>query len=285
MNGRTILVPTDFSDTSIRAVQYAAALALHFGAKIMLLHAVGIHASTTAQENSFIMAEEVARIEEDELSRLRLQYARKYPALEIEAASRLGFPVEVIAEYATSTHPDLIVMGTRGASGIKEMLIGSNTASLIRKTTYPIIAVPEDAEFRGISHIAFATNMHRDDVRHIKEIIALFGNDQPKITLLHTEGEHTRDAEAAFESWFHNEVLAKVDYTNLDTECLDEADLTRSLHQYIGINEVDLLVMATRKKNFIERIFDRSITEQMVFHSHTPIMVLHAGVSKGEMVF
>jgi len=285
MNARTILVPTDFSDTSLRALEYAASIALQFGGKIRLLHAVGIHSSTVVQDSSFSMAEEVAQLEEDELARLRLHFMRKHPTLEIEATSRLGFPVEVIAEHASSTQPDLIVMGTRGASGIREMLIGSNTASLIRKTTNPLIAVPEQAEFRGIRHIAFATNMHRDDVSHIREIIALLGKDEPKITLLHIEGGHSRDAEAAFESWFHHEVLPKVDYTNIETDCLDEADLIRTLHQYIDMNEVDLLVTATRKRNFIERIFDRSITESLIFHSHTPIMVLHAGVSKGEMVF
>ena len=165
------------------------------------------------------------------------------------------------------------------------MLIGSNTASLIRKTTNPLIAVPENAEYSGIRNIAFATNMHGDDVRHIREIINLFGKDQPKITLLHIEGKHTRDAEAAFESWFHKEILSALDYTNIVTECLDESDLTRSLHEYITLNEVDLLVTATKKRNFIERIFDRSITERLVFHSQTPILVLHAAISKGEMVF
>ena len=167
---KTILAPTDFSDTAINALHYAASLALHFGGRLRLLHAIGIHASSASQEASFAMADEVARIEEDELAKLRLMFIRKYPSLEIDASSELGFPVEVIASFAAETKPDLIVMGTRGASGIREILIGSNTASLIRKTICPLIAVPDGVDYSGIRKIAFATDMHRDDVQHILQI-------------------------------------------------------------------------------------------------------------------
>lgn len=280
----TLLVPTDFSEPSLKALNYAARVAADFGGKVIIFHAVGLHISSTSEEAEFISAGELEKIENEQLAQLRLSISKKYPKIQFEAASRIGFPIESINEMVVEHKADLVVMGTRGASGMKEILVGSNTSNLIRNTDCPVIAVPEESEYSGIEKIVFATNMQSDDVTCLNKIVKMFGKNNPAITLLHIEDGHQRDPEAALQKWFMGEVLPSVKYSNLFAECISETDIVKTLHDYLSTNKVDLLVTATKKRNFIERIFDRSITQRLVFHTHIPLLALHSHASKGEVI-
>jgi nucleotide-binding universal stress UspA family protein len=192
--------------------------------------------------------------------------------------------VEEIKNACNENNIDLVVMGTKGAGGLKEVLVGSNTGSLIHSTDCPVLAVPEEAVFKGLNHIVFATNMLKDDIQSIRNIIRLFGSMQPKITLLHIEDGHQRDAEAAVTNWFRTEVLPTINYPSLEVEVIPETDIIKTLHTFLDDHKADLLVTATRKRNLIERIFDRSITHKLVYHTHIPLLALHTHGTKGEMV-
>lgn len=281
---RTILVPTDFSDPSLKAIQYATTIAGEAACKIIIFHAVSLHLSATVEEPQFYIAGELEKIENEQLVHLKYQLQKRHPAIQFECISRTGFPVESIKEIASEVDVDLIVMGTRGASGIKGILVGSNTSSLIEHTQVPVLAVPEETEYSGIRRIVFATNMQKDDIRCLKSIIEMFSSQKPSITLLHIEDGHQRDPEAALTNWFREEVIPAIDYPNLQAESISETDIVRALDEYLRSNKIDLLVTATKKRNFIERIFDRSITKKLVFHSSIPLLALQANQSKGEII-
>ncbi len=280
-----ILVPTDFSESANSALEYAANLVSKTGGEITLFHAISIHVSNTTEETEFITTSELERIEKEQLIQLKMSVSKRFPKVQFHCLSKMGFPVELISETVSEVKSDLVIMGTRGASGMKEMLVGSNTASLIQATECPVLAVPEQTSFSGINKIVFATNMQKEDISCLKKLIQLFGKDEnAAITLLHIEDGHSRDPEAALQSWFHSEVLPQVTYKHLFAESISETEIVKTLHDYLSINKVDLLVTATRKRNFIERIFDRSITKRLVFHTHIPLLAFHAHGSKGEMV-
>lgn len=280
---KTILVPTDFSEPSLKAIQYATTMA-GTTTKIILFHAISLHLSATIEEPQFYMAGELEKIENEQLLQLRHQLKKRYPAHHFESISRTGFPVDTIRQVAAENHADLIVMGTRGASGIKGLLVGSNTSSLIEHTTLPVLAIPEETQYAGIRKIVFATNMQQDDIRCLQQIISLFSAQQPSITLLHIEDGHQRDPEAALATWFHNEVLPAIDYPQLYAECISETEIVKTLDEYLRENQIDLLVTATKRRNFVERIFDRSITRKLVFHTSIPLLALQAHRSKGEVI-
>ncbi|MBL7923014.1 MAG: universal stress protein [Bacteroidia bacterium] len=279
-----ILVPTDFSEPATKALHFAAKIAGENNSKVIIFHAVGLHLAVTAEEAEFNNAFELEKIENEQLAALRLSLGKRYPKTEFEALTKTGFPVELIPECASSRGVDLIVMGTRGASGMKEILVGSNTSSLIRHTEIPVLAVPEESEYQGMNKIVFATNMQPDDIVSLKKIIALFGKKNPEITLLHIEDGHARDPEAALRNWFQTEVLPTIKYAGIKAESISETDIVKTLHDYLSVNKTDLLVTATRKRNFIERIFDRSITQRLVFHTKIPLLAIHSHGSKGEIV-
>jgi nucleotide-binding universal stress UspA family protein len=281
---KSIIVPTDFSDHALKAVQYAAMIAAETGSRIVLFHAVSLHLSASIEEPPLNFPGDFEKVEQEQLIHLKHQLQKRYPRVEIDSCSKTGFPVEGINEIAAEKNAWMIIMGTRGANGLKELLVGSNTSSLIQHTEVPVLAIPDECEYNGIKKIVFATNMQKDDIRCLKKIIEYFGHASPVITLLHVEEGKLRDPEAALQSWFHTEVLPVVNYTHLQAECINETDIVKSLDEYLRHNKTDLLVTATRKRNLIERIFDRSITRKLIFHTHIPLLAMHTHASKGEMI-
>ncbi len=280
-----ILIPTDFSEASLKAVHYASRLAHQIVAEITLFHATGLPIISTAQELEAVAAIDLERIESEQLQQLAQKMQRLYPKMKFLTLMANGFPIQEISQIAKNGQTDLIIMGTRGANGLKELLVGSNTASLIQRTEVPVMAVPEKAEFNSLSKIVFACNLLADDVHSIREIIRLFGKLNPEITLLHIDDGHNKDAEKEMKNWFDQYVAPSIDYPSLKMQTISDSDIVRALDKYISVQGSNILVTATRKRNFFDRIFDRSITKKLAYHTHVPLLALHAHTSKGEMVF
>jgi nucleotide-binding universal stress UspA family protein len=279
-----LLIPTDFSDSALKATEYGLGLAGALKSEVLLFHATGLPMLQSTEDVELLASRDLERMENEQLARVKYQMKQLHPEVIVSVNSTTGFAVEEIKNACNENNIDLVVMGTKGAGGLKEVLVGSNTGSLIHSTDCPVLAVPEEAVFKGLNHIVFATNMLKDDIQSIRNIIRLFGSMQPKITLLHIEDGHQRDAEAAVTNWFRTEVLPTINYPSLEVEVIPETDIIKTLHTFLDDHKADLLVTATRKRNLIERIFDRSITHKLVYHTHIPLLALHTHGTKGEMV-
>ncbi|CAN5454764.1 universal stress protein [soil metagenome] len=282
---RNILVPTDFSEPAMKAIHFAANLAVAFRCKLTLYHAIGIPYLTSPEELEMSTTIDLERIESEQLYHLRNQLALEFKDITIEAQTSTGFTVEEIRSLARDGRIDLVVMGTRGASSFRELLMGSNTSSLVQQTECPVLAIPENTLFQGINKIVFACNLIKDDVQSLIRLIEMFKNVNPEITLLHVHDGHTVHAEKEMENWMQNTVRPTVKYNKLNAITVIDTDIVKSLHNYLSENPTDLLVTATRKRNFFEKIFDPSISRKLIFHTHIPLLVLHKHGSKGEMIF
>lgn len=280
-----ILVPTDFSESAMKAIHFAANLAEAFRCKLTLYHAIGIPYLTSPEDLEITTTIDLERIESEQLYHLRNQLALQFRNITIEAQTSTGFPVEEIRSLARDGRIDLVVMGTKGASSFRELLMGSNTSSLVQQTECPVLAIPENTLFHGINKIVFAVNMIKDDVHSLSRLIEMFKNTNPEITLLHVNDGHSDQSEKEMESWMQQSVRKFIKYDKLKAVTVTDTDIVKSLHNYLSENSTDLLATATRKRNFFEKIFDPSISRKLIFHTHTPLLVLHKHGSKGEMIF
>lgn len=282
---KKILIPVDFSDTARKAMDYGAALASKNGLSVLLLHVTSLHLSGMLPDSQMITTEDIEEIENEQLVKWRIEAENRFPGVRFETRSMTGFPIEWIKNCAEEEQVELVLMGTKGAQGLQEMVLGSNTSTLINQTDCPVLAIPEDAAYKGIRRIVIATNLEKEDHLMIRQTIALFGKEKPQIVLLHIEGSGERDPEAALMNWFHTDILPKIDYPGLRPVCVEESNVIDALEHYLDREKPDMLVTSTRKRNFFERIFERSVTQKMVFHTHTPLLALHVHESKGRVIF
>lgn len=281
----SILFPTDFSPVAENALEFAVAVARAQSCKIILFHATSIHLAGVQMDESLISVDEMENIENEQLLAFKIKAEKKYPEVRFVSKSEIGFPIELIKEELKNGESCFVVMGTKGSQGMQDLFLGSQTAGVINHADCPVLAIPADARFTGYRKITLATNLEKDDIIALQQIITIFGKSNPEITLLHIENGSRRDPEAALVNWFHSEVLPHVQYEHLNTLCIEDNDVVKSLNAFLLENPTDVLVTSTRKRNFFERIFDRSITRQMVYHTHTPILALHVHQSKGQVVF
>ena len=138
---RKILCPTDFSDESYRAIDYAAELARQFGATVVLAHVVHVPSGELHQPDgrtlTFREAEQRSR---DKLEELRQQRLLSCPGAHVVAVE-VGDPYEQLAEVARRLAVDLIVTSTHGRTGLSHLAMGSVAEKLIRHAPCPLLVV------------------------------------------------------------------------------------------------------------------------------------------------
>ena len=149
---RTILVPVDFSDNSASALDYAVDLAKALDAKLELLHCYQINVGGVSPYG-IVLPENFERDCRDAAGQQLARWAEKATAAGVSVGQRLSplFPSEAIASTAEEMNADLIVMGTRGLTGLKHVLLGSVAERTIRTATGPgrTVRHPELASGRG----------------------------------------------------------------------------------------------------------------------------------------
>ncbi len=154
---RTILVPTDFSETAANALDYAAELAVFTQSKIVLFHAY--HMPTIISEVPFVTTSQDFQLEErsnDQLNLVVKELSRKFGSkLNIEYISSAGFLSDIIPEIAKEKKCDIIIMGTQGA-GATSSFFGSNTMEVIKHTHCNLLAIPDKVKFQKIDKIVLA---------------------------------------------------------------------------------------------------------------------------------
>lgn len=140
---KKILVPTDFSEHSEKAVQYGAALAAKFGAELHLLHSLET-IPILGGEGSFYPPESKAELEAAAVKQLDDLKRTITDDVKVVRQAKHGHPFVEIVRYAKDTGIDLIVIGTHGRGAIAHMLLGSVAERVVRKAPCPVLAVRDE---------------------------------------------------------------------------------------------------------------------------------------------
>ncbi len=277
---KTILVPTDFSSYANKALNYAVSIAKKNKAAIILLHACELIHSPYQDEKTMI-EEHNQSIEEESNSRLE---ALKKTIVETEGLQVInelydGDVIESILEAARSYQPELIVMGTLGKTGLKNLILGSKTAALLSKTDIPVIAIPHDVEWLEPKKMLLALNDPKVDIALLKPVFDLADLFQSNIqaaifsdTREEAIGlmEHSRSIHSIQEKL--QEVYAG---TLVDTVHLSGQDFLDTMEEYISNNHINLLAMITHKRNVVQSLFNRSMTRKMCYHTTVPLLSIN----------
>ena len=277
---KQILVPTDFSTCADNAVNFAVQSAKIFPVEVMLLHAFEVKGNIYTdymgvnKEFNQSLLDEV----ENKLSQLKSSI-EKTEGIVVTTYIFKGTVNEAILQTAEDKNIDLIVMGTLGASGIKEKVWGSNASAIIGNSKVPVMVIPYEYEWKKPKNILIATNhfekepatlnflFNLADLYKAKMQVAVFTNedDDNTITLL----EHTRKTQ-------EYEIMLKKKYKEemLTATQLFGKEFEVTLEDYIRQNEIDILAMVTYQRSLWARIFHPSITKRMSYHTKIPLLAI-----------
>jgi nucleotide-binding universal stress UspA family protein len=270
---KTILVPTDFSENAGNAMRYAIELAKQERARIVLVHAFDL-TQVIPYTSGLFVANDIQSIEKNAVAGLEQACSEiQNSKIECEYLNTEGAVVSVILHTIGTINPDLVVMGTKGAGGIKEMLLGTNTAAVMEQAQCPVIGVPEKAVFKGIRKISYAADYQVCDLDALKALTGIAGSFQAGISILHiSDNEQNRVFEESCMEEFKKKVKKTVGFEPLSFKLEFGLHVQDVLEKYIDAESPDLLAMSIRHRTLLEKICGRSVTKQMMFHSHVPLL-------------
>lgn len=273
-----ILVPTDFSKNALNALKYAVAFAKKEKAKIILVHAY--HQSLYVASLESIDYSNQIIDELEKFSNIKLEQicnkVIKAEKISCTFLSKYGLATDVIEETVKKEKINFVIMGTKGSTALENVIMGSITAKIIGKLTCPVIAVPEKAKFNSIKKITFATDYNNADISELKTLVNIAKPFKAQINLLHIAvGEYSLSEEHALLEKYVKKTTSKIDYNNLSFQLLIGENVQKSLQEYISKKSTSILAISTKKRNIIEKLFGRSLTKKISYHSNIPIIAFH----------
>lgn len=270
-----ILLPTDFSDNAWNTIVYALKLYKDQPCHFFFLHATKIRLKNSAISSSKLsdVIKEAAAKEMQSLKVLveASTTCKHHKFMSIISSSDIKDAIEV----AVIKHNiDIVVLGTKGATGAKKLFFGSNTVAIIKRMRLcPILVVPDDYDFVVPKQIAFPTDFIRQ-YNHVQlqPIIALAALYNSKIRIVHINKEkelsHLQEA---------NLELLKgcLKPTEFSFHWMpDYIKLTEEINVFIEELKIDMLVMLNYKHSFIQDIVNEPVVENIGFNPKIPFLVV-----------
>lgn len=268
-----ILVPTDFSSCADNALDQAIKLAEKYSAKLTVITAY--HVPSAGGASVLVNLEEDLRESaEEQLKELGEKIREKHPSLDLNLFSSYNLPINAVLKAIKDKYIDVVVMGTTGATGAKEVFIGSTTASLINKVKVPIFAVPENYKSDGLKKIFLATDLKdiksSDSLEFVKNLAKKYN---AKVEVMNVAEKPNPDESFEIISEaieMDNEFMGVKHHFNF----LESDNVEQAILDFVD-EEDSLIAVINRERNFFNRLFHKSISKKLAMHSQVPILILH----------
>jgi nucleotide-binding universal stress UspA family protein len=271
---KTILVPTDFSEEAQHALDFAAQLAGKTDSEVLLYHIVE-HPSVPAFETTGgglpDVMEDVYFVKLVESANKTLEeYKEKFTNIKISTKTDLGNPFVRITERIAESNVDLIVMGTKGASGLQEIFIGSNTERVVRNASCPVVTMSNPCKIEEINKIAYPTNFADDDEELLAKVKKLQELFDARLQIVKINTPHSYIDNRVFRKKAA-ELVEKNGIENYDIHIYNAFNEEEGIVYFCDEFQIDFVVMATHGRKGFMHFFLGSVAEDVVNHSPIPV--------------
>jgi nucleotide-binding universal stress UspA family protein len=270
-----ILVPTDFSDTATKALELAIQIAKRSDAQLLIVHIYLL--PVLPARNTFYSDQgkgmDNLRKAEDELQRLtEAMTSLKEVKYETKAISMYG-PVE-IPDILIGLSADLIIMGTHGNEGLKKLILGSNTFSIIDKSPCPVLIVPEMQSLPEIKNIGLSYDGGIiEDLSRLSILVWITKLMAADLQVFRVRNPEENISPEVLE----NNVQPLLDYLKVSHDSYSEIEgirVTEGLEQVIAENNIDMLVTIPRQNFLLREFFAGSVTKKLSLRIRIPLLVI-----------
>ncbi|MBA3900298.1 MAG: universal stress protein [Bacteroidetes bacterium] len=276
MKNSSILVPIDFSDNSLAAIDYAVEIAIILDSKITLLHCFQHETPLYNHDTqNFVRTLNKSLILEhtEKLEQLISKYILQEKQPEFEIVVKEGSLNSIIKDNVEALSPDFIVMGTKGITNKNFGGMGSNTKAVIDLGLAPVIVIPENSEFKGLKKAIYATDFNYSDLAGIKFLVNLAKPVNGELILVHLIKADERDVAQIEANKFSRMLNEHVKYEHISLQLIDRKDIIDTLGLLAKTHQANLISMTTRKrKGFFDKVFEKSLTQDMAMFTSVPLL-------------
>ncbi len=269
---KTILIPTDFSTDANNALEYGLDIATESKAKVVLLNAYEIPytASSIMSDKIFGVLEEGSLKGLEELAQ---KLREKHPQVEIGIKAYRGDLKNYVSAASFQQHYDMIVMGTKGAGSIENVIFGSTTTAVLEKSAVPVLAVPAKAQYGAITSIAYASDYQKEDLEIIQKLTDIARSFKASIKIVHIVEQDFDDFEEIVRfKGFQSMVKESINFEGISFDKVVADNFEKGLNQYISEHKISLLALTTHKRSFLAKLLVPSLTKMIAMHAEVPVI-------------
>lgn len=276
---KKILVPVDFSKHSEYAMEVAAILAAENKSEIVVLHMLGLSEAAFPDNE----AEEVAE------ARYFMKLAKERFSSFLDKPYLKGIKItEIVQNYkifseirnvAREQGIDLIVMGSHGTGGMREIFVGSNTEKVVRGSEVPVLVIKKRMPHFRHHRIVYAMDFKTDNLKAYTQAMALFAQWKSEVHLVHVNQPNIqflstsqlKELSGAFFKKAHDGPFPE------NTRVAYVADYTveHGLYAYAEEHKADLIAVPTHGRSGLAHFFRGSVGEDIANHSPIPVLTFH----------
>ncbi len=272
---KNILVPVDFSEHSHYAMEVAASIAKKHNAAIHVVHMMGLADATLTRDESKQVFEAMFHMKLAEKRFTELLNQDYLSGVTVYQSVKNYTNFTEINDVAIEVDADLIVMGSHGSSGLKEVFVGSNTEKVVRSSTTPVLVIKEHMKDFNIDRVVFACDFKPENIdsfNRIKSLVAVLGANM-QLLYINLPGERFRSTLEIMDRV--DQFLALSDAKNLnakDVAFFNDYTVEDGIFNYSLTNQADVIAIPTHGRRGLAHFFAGSIGEDVVNHSVLPVL-------------
>ncbi len=286
-----ILVPVDFSDESNNAMNIAASLAKKLNAKITLFHAIDTPV-VSEHKDSFDLTristmpyddpgmyraymDKITSRVKDKITELK----EKHSAIEIQEHIVFDDFQKQLYEIIEKENTDLIVLGSKGASGFEEVMIGSNAEKIIRHAKKPVITVKDPVHKFDLKNIVFASSFEKVNKKVIDFLFSFQKAFESKMHLLKIISPNSFSTTKESQNQLKKFAIEN-NLSNYSINIYNSYSEEEGIRDFAKENNADLIAMTTHGRTGLSHLFLGSIAEEVTNHSVLPVLTFNEKMFK-----
>lgn len=274
---KKIICPTDFSKASTNAAEYASKLAKLVDAELVFVNvqriaplvaavSIGDGGGANVRENTVRIA-----------NRLKEMSSEANKMFKISTDYEVDVTAESMATMLSAYGEEnaMIVMGTNGADDLFQYFFGSNTYQTIKKTSSPVLVIPENVSFGSINKIVFAWDYSRKNKFSFSLLTDFMKAFNPQFIFLHISKQRTEVSKDVFKA-LRDEIESVLgEHNQVEFEQLFSDDIPESINNYMIESKAGMLSIIYYNRGFIKNIFHGTVAKELTETASYPVLVLH----------
>lgn len=271
---KKIIYTTDYSQSSIAALQYAVKLG-----QLLKMDVIALHVYPPSEEEGQDKKEVRQKHQKKLLDFCKEELKDRFNDSELSVAAIKGNNIaQAVSQFIRDMQVHLVIMGACGTKTFKEMFLSSTTRDMINFCPFPVLAVPANYRPHKIQHILFASVLDERDIDQLQDLVKIMAPAKPKIEILHITHKDEAAAQAALDG-FRKKVEQKLSYENFSYKYIQSNQIFESLRQAIEEANPDLMLMPDRsEKSEVDRIIIRDKTKNLQTCTKVPLLSFPAAV-------
>jgi nucleotide-binding universal stress UspA family protein len=269
---KKILIPTDFSKHAEYALKVAAQIARKNNGEIILLHMLELPNQGSDAVGSGKELPEIMFFKNAAINRLDDLMDEAYlDGIKVSKAILFELAFEGVLKASKINDVDMVVMGSHGASGYKEMFIGSNAEKVVRNSEVPVLIIKKEQENFDVNHFVFASDF-AEEIKKPFEKVVEFANKFDATLHLAMINTPTNFKPTSLSEQTMNEFVANFKVNKYQTHIYNESNVEKGILNFANSIDADLIGMSTHGRKGLSHFFNGSISEDLVNHSSRPVI-------------